>query len=533
MKKFFSLLAIFMMTTMGVWAEEATHSHEGLTPIANLADLTSLMENGGKGYLTADITLTGDITANKEVYLCLAGHMISGRAYLNFKEDVTIDDCGSTERYWQTTGGGTWIAAESAEGYFVTTGGVVHQATIYIEKDKTVNICGGNFIGSTGTIFNVGDATLNMSGGRIAGCYMGAYVKNAIITGGQIDHNVGHGVETQSLVMTGGRISDNSLSAFYSHGDASPLFLGGIIENNGKLCYNDDDFVVGGDVVIRNHEDIDPSILSISSETPLCAGAYIELPAIAGTTIPATSDVSQYFAAADPSLVVKYDEAENQLQFVSRIKSQPSSENGYLFNIETSDLASVEYQWYETEESFVLLTEDNVSDSWDCSYGDGKWTKDADSEYCGFEFSEEPGSLYRLTFTDALPEDLYIYNKSLISQDGKVLIVKSDGWSEINLSSENDLSFTVEKFSEVKTPVEGQTTSALTNGEKDKSYVCGINVHGRMLYSAVVTFENNTPTAIAAVKVKKQEPKAVKLIENGKVVIKRGGLKFDLTGKKL
>lgn len=95
-----------MMTTMGVWAEEAPHSHEGLTPIANLADLTSLMENGGKGYLTADITLTGDITANKEVYLCLADHMISGKADLNFKEDVTIDDCGSTERYWQTTGGG-------------------------------------------------------------------------------------------------------------------------------------------------------------------------------------------------------------------------------------------------------------------------------------------------------------------------------------------------------------------------------------------------------------------------------------------
>ncbi|MCQ2216751.1 MAG: hypothetical protein MJZ31_12650 [Bacteroidales bacterium] len=534
MKKFFSLLAIFMMTTMGVWAEEATHSHEGATPIATLADLTSLMENGGKGYLTADITLTGDITANKEVYLCLAGHMISGNAHLNFKEGVTIDDCGSTERYWQTTGGGTWIAAESAEGYFVTTGGVVHQATIFTEKDKTVNICGGNFIGSTGTILNVAEATLNMSGGRIAGSYTGAYVKNAIITGGQIDHNVGYGVEARSLVMTGGRISDNSHCAFHSLGDASPLFLGGIIENNSELCYNYGNFVVGGDVVIRNHEDIDPSTLSISSETPLCAGAYIELPAIAGTTIPATSDVSPYFVAADPSLVAKYVEAENQLHFVSRIKSQPSSENGYLFDIETSDLASVEYQWYETEESFVLLTEDNVSDSWYCSYGDGKWTKDAGYKYCGFEFSEEPGSLYRLTFTDALPEDFSISCESLISQDGKVLIVTSyETWGGIEIESAADLSFTVEKFSEVKTLVEGQTTSALTNGEKDKSYVCGVNVRGRMLYSAVVTFENNTQTAIAAVKVKKQEPKAVKLIENGKVVIKRGGLKFDLTGKKL
>lgn len=533
MKKFFSLLAIFMMTTMGVWAEEATHSHEGLTPIATLADLASLIENGGKGYLTADITLTGNITANNEVYLCLAGHMISGNANLNFKEGVTIDDCGSTERYWQETSGGTWIAAESAEGYFVTTGGVVYQAKINTENDKTVNICGGNFIGSFGTILNVAQATLNMSGGRIAGSWMGMCVKNAIITGGQIDHNVAHGVQAQSLVMTGGRISDCPNSAFYSLGDASALFLGGIIENNGKLCYNDDNFIVGGDVVIRNHEDIDPSTLSISSETPLCAGAYIELPAIAGTTISATSVVSPYFVAADPSLVVKYDEAENQLQFVSRIKSQPSSENGYLFDIETSDLASVEYQWYETEESFVPLTEDNVSDTWYCSYGDGKWTKNAGYKYCGFEFSEEPGSLYRLTFTDVLPEDFSISCDALISQDGKVLIVKSyETWGGIEIESIADLSFTVEKFTDVRTPVDGQTTSALTNGEKGKSYVCGINVHGRMLYSAVVTFENNTQTGIEAIEVEKAV-KAVKTIENGRVVIIRGEKKYDLSGREL
>lgn len=524
-----------MMTTMGVWAEEATHSHshEGLTPIATLADLTSLMENGGKGYLTANITLTGNITANKEVYLCLAGHMISGNANLNFKEDVTIDDCGSTEHYWQETGGGTWIAAESAEGYFVTTGGVIYQPAINLTtEDKTFNLHGGNIISSHYYILNMDGATFNLSGGRVAGGIIGVKAKNAIITGGQIDHNLINGVSAETFVMTGGRISDNDWAFERTSSDAAyPLFLGGIIENNGKLCYNN--FVVGGDVVIRNHENPDPSTISISSETPLRAGAYIELQANAGTTISATSDVSPYFAAANPSLVAKYDEAENQLHFVSRIKSQPSSENGYLYDIETSDLASVEYQWYETVQTFEPRTEDNASDTWDCSYGDGKWTKNAGYKYCGFEFSEEPGSLYRLTFTDVLPEDFSISCESVISQDGKVLIVKTDEtWGSIEIESIADLSFTVEKFSEVKTLVEGQTTSALTNGEKDKSYVCGINVHGRMLYSAVVTFENNTQTGIEAIEVEKIQ-KAVKTIENGRVVIIRGEKKYDLSGREL
>lgn len=383
------------------------------------------------------------------------------------------------------------------------------------------------------TIFNLGDATLNMSGGRIAGSYMGAYVKNAIITGGQIDHNVGYGVQAQSLVMTGGRISDNSYCAFYSRGDASALFLGGIIENNYMLCFNDDDFVVGGDVVIRNHEYITPSTLSISSETSLCAGAYIELPAIAGTTIPATSDVSQYFVAADPSLVVKYDEAENQLHFVSRIKSQPSSENGYLFDIETSDLASVEYQWYETEESFEPRTDAEAKEHEGCFYEDGKWIKNAGSELCILEFNEEPGLLYWLTFTDALPEDLYIYNETLISQDGKVLIKSDETYGVIEMESAADLSFTVEKFSDVRTPVDGQTTSALTNGEKDKSYVCGINVRGQMLYSAVVTLESDiVPTGIESINAEMAQ-KAIKTIENGRVVIIRNGERYDIAGRKL
>ncbi len=539
MKKFFSLLAIFMMTTMGVWAEEATHSHEGLTPIATLADLTSLMENGGKGYLTADITLTGNITANKEVYLCLADHMIDGEYAINFLDNVTIDDCGSTEHYWQTNSMDKWIPAESAEGDFVTTGGIIYQPAINLTiEDKTFNLLGGNIINSCYAILNVDGATFNMSGGRVAGGVVGVNAKNAIITGGQIDHNIVDGVSAETFVMTGGRISDNNRAFERTSSDAAyPLFLGGIIENHNKLWESVRgyvEFVVGGDVIIRNNNYIDPLTLRISSETPLREGAYIELPVSNETTIPATSDVSPYFAVLAPSQIAKYDETEKQIYFASRIKSQPSSKNGYLFDVETYDLASVEYQWYETVQTFEPRTDADVLNHPCCSYGDGKWTKEEGSPYWAILFNEEPGTTYRLTFDEELTEDLEIVFGEVISQDGKVHIVKSDNNdASIFIVSDDDMSFTVEKFSEEKTPVEGQTTSVLTNGEKGKSYVCGVNVHGRMLYSAAITFENNTPTAIAAVKVKKQEPKAVKLIENGKVVIKRGGLKFDLTGKKL
>ena len=55
-------------------------------------------------------------------------------------------------------------------------------------------------------------------------------------------------------------------------------------------------------------------------------------------------------------------------------------------------------------------------------------------------------------------------------------------------------------------------------------------MHTQLIATIVVTYEATQPTAVDEINVGK---KAMKVVENGQIVIIRDGIRYDLTGRKL
>ena len=208
--------------THGAHADGSCSDHAGWTPISTEAELITLCNNGGKGYLTSDISIIDDLAGyieipeEKEVYLCLNGFCIlqteeggnysgapiigvSGKLYL-YDE---INNSGRiTEIVYVTHYSGVTIGGG---GTFIMNGGEISGI-----KSRGigagVNVLNGTFIMNGGKIYDNG-YELDGGGVRVLeGCFT--------MNGGEISGNCGvfRGVAVDSgctFTMNGGKIFGN------------------------------------------------------------------------------------------------------------------------------------------------------------------------------------------------------------------------------------------------------------------------------------------------------------------------------------
>lgn len=190
------LLSLLPFGAFSVLARD-THTHGTGTEAVNFEDaistfaqLQSLFENGGSGYLTADINCNEALTVAKDVDLCLNGKVLNlngnGNISINFFVTFNLYDCGSAVRYYDKNGDtGLWkLNTAKSSGDYTTVGGVITggSATTDITGKQgggifvvgKFNMYGGNIVGNTasengGGINIMSAGTVVLYGGNIIG----------------------------------------------------------------------------------------------------------------------------------------------------------------------------------------------------------------------------------------------------------------------------------------------------------------------------------------------------------------------------
>lgn len=236
------VLLVFAMP-FAVCAEDAhsaeNHNHEGWTAWGdNEAEKTSLPQDGGAWYLTADVTLERDWEPMADTKLCLNGHVIStDNGSCLWVEAVNVDiydETDSAVHYFRYNKGRAWSyigdsVSESTvylsdialdvitDGTIIAIpGGVITGDNMFLslysdgaDAPKTrVNIYGGSIVGIYSDyaepVCITGDSALNMYGGGIFGCFFpyGDIISNRCgsveLLGGTIAGNIASGAVVHS-----------------------------------------------------------------------------------------------------------------------------------------------------------------------------------------------------------------------------------------------------------------------------------------------------------------------------------------------
>ncbi len=251
--------------------------HEGWTPISSVKELMELGENGGSGYLTADIVLNDGnnftIYDSKNVNLCLNGHSISQESddgldtvSLNLGSTLNLYDVnnnpGRITHNPNVKGTGVYVY----KGNFIMNGGTIsgNKATVspavYVNGGKFVmndgNISENHNIQTAGGAVGILDGDFLMNGGAITNNDAssfdggGVYLENSTftMTGGDISYNgtewSGGGIYSvgSTIILSGGNIEGNSSDS----GGGVTLYEGSFTMTDGNISENYADGYGGG-----------------------------------------------------------------------------------------------------------------------------------------------------------------------------------------------------------------------------------------------------------------------------------------------
>lgn len=181
--------------------------------------------NSGSYYLNESVTLSGEITVEGNITLCLNGHTVTA---------------ADNSRIFRVGENGSLTICDCREDGKITGGNVIHNennstsgGAVYIEKGGTFTLLGGTISGSSavqgGGIYNAG--TFNMSGGVIS--------NNSADDGGGV--YICGGVNAGEFTMSGGLISVNTAGhegggVYVGDGNSSKIGVftmsGGLISGN-------------------------------------------------------------------------------------------------------------------------------------------------------------------------------------------------------------------------------------------------------------------------------------------------------------
>ncbi|MCR4649543.1 MAG: InlB B-repeat-containing protein [Lachnospiraceae bacterium] len=275
-----AFMILFIMPFFGVplkaKAEAAVHTahtgsdtdgskHEGWTPISSEADLKNLGENGGCGYLTKNIELTGfAINCNDtDINLCLNGYCITmTRNYntLRVSENTILNlydesaNSGIITHGTDCSGNGVFVAG----GTFIMYGGTISGNTNYNGSGVYINsgtftmnggIISNNSATGSGAVYLTNNSSFIMENGEISNnnsagnggaIYIGnssVTIKNGSITNNKAEYYGGalYVSSNSEVSMTGGSITKNKAfygGAAYVISESSFKFSGGSIKGN-------------------------------------------------------------------------------------------------------------------------------------------------------------------------------------------------------------------------------------------------------------------------------------------------------------
>jgi len=399
-------------------SEEAAKTVKLLTNVDVPATLTVA---SGK-YVTLD--LAGHVLSGKDI---TAPANEGDKASVIYNEgNLTIKDSAGTTntRYWVPDATGLWQLQDSTpsgtEGtdYFTTTGGCITGGKGYqvasgglsgggVYNLGTFNLTGGNIVGNTayfgGGVHNSG--TLNLTGGNIVGnvaVYGGGVCNNgplnlsgsnivgntATDSGGGVCNGMGAVMNFSSgsisgnhaiigggivnnlnvLIMTGGSVTDNTITA--ASGTIYDSFGGAGIYQNGKMY-------IGGAAVIKNNKTngvldnlfckkntltvaVDPDGNPIPS---LASGAEIWINAGTSTgqiTANGAAEDAQYFHSDNPAYRVKFVEATTDPEAAAHLelaKFDIATLTATVKGIDLADTAMTDTQ------AIAIMTDDGTDHS--------------------------------------------------------------------------------------------------------------------------------------------------------------------------
>jgi len=225
-------------------------------------DKTDSLPTSGAYYLTQDVTISGNVTLNENVTLCLNGQTISGSITVGSGATLTLTDCTGTGKL-QGSGSGSGVSING--GTFNLYGGTITGFVNGVEIGSHNNI-------QTGSSFTMygGAITGNKADSSGGGGVFLIGTTNSVVTapsftmhGGTISNNTagasdggGGGVyvgEKCSFTMDGGTITGNTATngnggGIYIRMLSSVTISGGEITNNKAPAKNSTSYGHGGGI---------------------------------------------------------------------------------------------------------------------------------------------------------------------------------------------------------------------------------------------------------------------------------------------
>ena len=320
---------------------DSTHIHNGITFTAWTTN-NRLPTTAGNYYLANDVTLSDDWTIPAgTINLCLNNHVITmgGKIYINTGRTLNIYDDGTTSHYYT----GYYYQSKS---YF---GQVVNQSTYnsftgnkgtfsggYIRKDPSntgfsclIYLGGGEFNLHSGTIMGVASGiesrggTINISGGNFLGS------ANAI-------WNSVNDITT-TISVSGGTFSGNGGVISRSGGEIILYLSGGRFEKNRSTAINATNYYISGAPYVKESTEGYGVFLGndrvLHLTAPLTEGAWMDIFANGvftdgWTTYMGNADPTDYFTPSPKWQTDTILEMEGQEVAVKKICNITYDANG-------------------------------------------------------------------------------------------------------------------------------------------------------------------------------------------------------------
>ncbi|MCR4647790.1 MAG: DUF4214 domain-containing protein [Lachnospiraceae bacterium] len=238
----FIVSVAFISIPMTAYAAPAVHTahkgsdkdgskHEGWMAIRTEEDLAELGKNGGKGYLTNDLSINRFELKNKEVNLCLNGYSITGGLNGSYNT-IVLNEGAKLNLYDENNNSG-------------------------MIKNVKKN-CGVILLYSSNSEFTMYGGNVGNSEGNGVYVYRGEYTLNGgSVSWNNTDHGGGVCIEEGIFTMNGGSISNNTAykneaTSYHASGGGVYQQSGTFIMNGGSISNNTSVNEYGGGVFQRS-----------------------------------------------------------------------------------------------------------------------------------------------------------------------------------------------------------------------------------------------------------------------------------------
>ena len=206
-------------------------------------DKTDSLPTSGAYYLTQDVTISGNVTLNENVNLCLNGQTINGKITIGSGATLTLTDCSGTGKL-QGNGSGSGVS--------------INGGTFNLYEGTITGFVNGVEIGSHNDIKT--GSSFTMYGGAITDNKAGSASGGGVFLIGTTNSNV----TAPSFTMHGGTISNNTAGA--SDGGGGGIYVGencSFTMDGGTITGNTATNGNGGGIYIH----FNAGIVSISNAT--------------------------------------------------------------------------------------------------------------------------------------------------------------------------------------------------------------------------------------------------------------------------